>query len=335
MAGQEVQLQLPQSVPNAAASHKGKASGGSLMKITSGPTALAQIMIFQMMGMYAQITALEQKQAQSMIESQSKAAQGQAKATSDGAWYAAYGMFAAGALQATSGIASIGMDKLSSDAAERDQLGAQAKPIEQQLSPLNSIQKLDAETTPANRIVGSTDPAESEKQGLISQRLEEFKTNKFGPTKDELNDAAAQKKYTPEITKAAIEQYKLQGEDPTALGGSNVPTYSDFIESVTARHTTLSQEHLALAQRQSTAGGQVTAKAGNFSNMAQAGGSFAQGTGNAFKGNKDAAASLNSTTSQMAASASQSANQQLGASGQAEQQLIRALREYEQAGMGN
>lgn len=53
----------------------------ALMKISAGPAALAQLLIYEIMQLYGQILALDQKQKVSMVQAQSKEAQASAQAT--------------------------------------------------------------------------------------------------------------------------------------------------------------------------------------------------------------------------------------------------------------
>ncbi len=91
----------------------GKTQGGSegdyLLKISAGPAALAQLMIYEIMSLYAKVIKMDQAQKVLMTQAQAKESQGQAEATKRGAHELGMSMIIAGSLAIVGSALSLGL----------------------------------------------------------------------------------------------------------------------------------------------------------------------------------------------------------------------------------
>ncbi|MBS0629828.1 MAG: hypothetical protein JSS30_06355 [Verrucomicrobia bacterium] len=134
------------AAPNQAQGSSDAGAGNALMKISAGPAALAQLLIYEIMALYGQILAMDQKQKINMVQAQSAEAHGaaQAQIASGNDQLIMYSVM--GALSIASAAASLGVQTYM----QRNEAGQEiAKEESDTLNKLTPMKGLKAALTVA------------------------------------------------------------------------------------------------------------------------------------------------------------------------------------------
>lgn len=256
-------------------------SNSSMTQINAGATALASVLLYEMMAMYATIMNLESEQKKSMALAQGAEANGQADAQIQGASQLATGEIVQGAMSiagAGGTIVGIGVGaKSASDA------NTQLQEANEELTPLNQTNKLLKTTMAAGEEEGGVNMEPVIKPGelTVEQLVEQFKQQNY-----------ANIGVNEDTTKAALATL-LQNPDDYAAWKSqfdtNFNTYTQQVNTHTQAVTNAQQSGSNVGQ---IIGGVVTGT-----------GNVVKGAQDSKKGQQDAYATVMGAASNLAQSA--------------------------------
>jgi hypothetical protein len=165
---------------------QGNNSGITFGQISAGPAALAQLMIYQIMALFAQVIELDQKQKQNSMTAQVKEAQISAQATIDSGQAQMDSLIAQGCFSIGSAAISLGSlyvdrfnkdgQKVTAEVGEADEKLSSMKDMEETMS---TIQKRDGQVM-ADPISQDQDVLDE----IQKRKTEFFKEGKFGSLKN-------------------------------------------------------------------------------------------------------------------------------------------------------
>lgn len=290
-------------------------NGETGMQISAGPAALASMLIYEIMALYAEIMHLDQQQKVNMTKAQAKAAQGQAQATKDGGW-AMMGMNLAMGLMsaATAGIGLVVQAKvLGSD--EGQAASTQQTKAESELNETKNMQTaLKVTKSPAD-IYGDEQFNGDPQKNEINLRMKELGEQNFKEVKIDPKTGEAD-----EITQKAL----IRMQDKKA----DFETWKEQFNKGFDRNT---QELNTAVNRNNTLMQKVTSYKGISDLLVGVGNNTAQAAGNQQKANADAQASLQSTAGQMAGSSSSDFGQALNKAFDAQNAAVQELNRLQES----
>lgn len=164
---------------------QGNNSGITFGQISAGPAALAQLMIYQIMALFAQVIELDQKQKQNSMTAQVKEAQVSAQATIDAGQAQMNSLIAQGCL--TLGSVAITFGSLYYDRFNKD--GQQVtKEVGAADEKLTSMKSMEETMAPIEKIegemLGEANQPQEIKDEVNARRKEFFKDGNFAKLKN-------------------------------------------------------------------------------------------------------------------------------------------------------
>lgn len=276
----------------------------SMTKISAGPAALAQLLIYQTMALYLKIVDLDQQQKVLMSKAQYSEAKAQADATIEAGKWLGYSMIA-GAAVALAGVAvSFGFNVGYGKAAMKKTTD-EMKENEAQMAPLKKINELapEAQSTVG---AGSPPPGSAADKRLAELRNEDYEGSNF---------KSDPKKWT-ENTRDALGFLKKDLEFKQRV--------KEDLNRLSQDQNTNAQTMLSIMTQRSTGAQQINT-------VSTALGQASQGIGNVGKANNDAVAGLNQTAASIAGALTQEYAGAMSKALDAALQAIRTLLEIHRA----
>ena len=293
-----------QVVPNSSSTSPQKGNGiDSLQKMTPGPAALAQKLIYEIMAMYADILSKDSEQQNMALQALNMEAQAQAKATIAGGKAAGSAMIVAGALTIAGGAASVGGGLLSLRGTKG--LVNQQKELEGQMQPLKAIEPLTVKAEPSGE-TGGLSVDKTKIDGLV----EEFKAGNF----ERVNE-------NPVASQRAINRMKAE-------------TGFDFDEWKIQNNKTLDRltnEHSSVTGKISTLSNTYQMWTQGSTQVLSGAGTTAQGIGQAAKAVHDADATLNGAAQAQASATANDFSSQMNTASTQMSDAVKALAAIQQA----
>lgn len=333
---EKIEIKDPSEDVTQAASNAGSSQTDSFGKISSGPAALAALLIYQIQTLCAEIQNMSKEQKINMIESQSKAARAQADATVSGALWAGATAMASGAVSLAG---SLGVAAAATKKGNTADIEKKIKVNNTEIDKLKAIDGLvtNDRVLPLGAEVGDPDPL------ALPGEQEEILPRNEGETIGDYRGRIG--KNSEEIAKFRLREFKNEdfsraNEDPKALNLAvrhmkADPNYAEFKQEYRRQlnqklqaNNILSQELFQKVSSQnlmSTQGNQIVSGLG----------SGIQGVGTMQKGEQDALVSLNSTTSAQAADNVRDFAQQLSKAYETSVQEIQILENIQRSGSVN
>jgi len=253
---------------------------GGLFQITSSAAALAQQMIYALMGLYLKIIDLDQQQKQNMLEAQSNAAKAQADATRQAGIDQCIGLVVAGGLT----IVGAGVSAVLSATQEKAEYKTAKEGAETAGANLTTLKGL-SETPEANANVGmgqGNAPSEAQLNAAVTR----MKEGRFDAN---ASDHLKALRNRPDRANDLVE-IKTELDRQVSLASTQQSNYLKEMSEISTRRTSVT--------------GAVSTVSQGLSNVAQGGSS-------PFKAQEDAKAQLNQVTGSMAGSASQTFDGQM------------------------
>lgn len=277
-------------------------AGNGLMKISAGPAALAQLLIYQIMALYAKIIEMDQQQKINMTKAQSAAAQGNAEATVAGGTDMEWMYATMGAL----GIAGAATGIIAQEVSENIGSIKKAK-IDQgeALEKLTPIKDFDAtlKTKAAQGQAGDVDEVVSDG---VHSRMKEFMNHDYTNVKSKSTVQADIDKHNAEVEEAVGRMKKKGDERPYNVDGSKNPNHFDYENwriDVRENLTVASRDYNSAVQHTSSKLQSVNNIHQIVTQVSNSTQNIVQGVQTPKKAQHDAAAALSQTTTQMAGSA--------------------------------
>lgn len=251
--------------------------GNAFSKIAAGPAALAQLLIYQIMALYAEIIQLDQKQKVSMVQAQSKEAQANAQATVSSGLAQMYASITSGIMSLTSAAGGFLIQEGLSRTDDAKELNANEKTAQADNTRMKNLDEMVA-NTPARQGAGQQDadlPSQAVRDRMAELKAGNYKNAKADATTEEAIGRMKQKQNEFDDWKKEFKEEKFNVSKDY---NSAVQAKNNLMSGINNRKTLLEQ-------------------------LTQSGSSTAQAIGSAKKAEQDANAALFSTSSQMAGSA--------------------------------
>lgn len=251
------------------------AAGNGLMQISCGPAALAQLLIYQIMALYAKIIEMDQQQKINMTKAQSSAAQGSAAATVAGGNDMMIMYATMGALSVASAVASFGVQKYMENNATGKSLTEEQTTASTKLKSMQSVK--DVLISPADGA-----PVEGAVAGKAGALKAQFEMHNFeGAGNNEETKQAMRQVEIEKTRDGTIEEWKETFNSDLDRSTQN---YNSAVNRMNSRQQTI------------TSFTQTATQAVGVGNNA------VQAAQTAAKAGHDATVSLSQTTTQMAGS---------------------------------
>lgn len=252
------------------------AGGNGLMKISAGPAALAQLLIYQIMALYGKIVEMDQQQKINMTKAQSTAAQTNAAATIASGNDMMIQYATMGALSIASAVGSMGVQKYMENNTTGKALAKEQNTASTELKSLQGAKTALNANPPA-----AAQDGPDEGQGAGDRDLKaEFASGNFKKAGDN------------EATQQAMRQVKTEKEANGTLAEWKAALNSDLDRSTQNYNSAVH----SMNSRQQT----ITLYKDVISQAVGVGNNAVQSAQAAAKAGHDASAALSQTTTQMA-----------------------------------
>ena len=318
----EQPVQDPQGGGQVTGQNSNPNSGNPLTQINAGPAALAMIMIYKAMELYATIIGLQAQQKELMVNAQINAAKAQASETikeGEAAWSAAL----------VAGILTMSMATLSVGTAIGLQIGmnwnsnAEMQDVTKDTVPMNEMEKSLSVKPEDTGSIGEGAKIKPVEENVIALKNDfergEYKNAKIlkgKGTKKEIEQREVD-------TKETIRRLKTEAGYDT--------WESKFLKRLDAKN----DRALEITQRQSKTSNYVNMASTTLNALGQGSSSMVQGHGQKEQALHRAAAGLDGTASQIAGSAAGEAGQAQTKAYDAEIQEVQILKEIDRANSVN
>lgn len=287
------------------AGEAGSTSDGSLTQLSVGPAALAQLMIYQAINLYAKIIGLQSEERTNMVEAQVTCAQSQATETIAEGKASFDAALASGIMTITGAVASLAAYKAVDSSVNKDTT-ADMKELKPELDNMKVVEKnmstIDTRGTAGDEQAVKYD---DETEGKIESLKGDFKEHDYSRASEE-----------PDITKKTLQRLKKDEE-----------WKSEFNSKFDRNHRMMN----SIVMRQSTVSNYSNMASTAANSLAQGGSSIAQGTGQQKSAEHRAAASLDGTSTQMAGGSASEFAQAMSKAYDAQVQEVQMLEKINQA----
>ncbi len=288
-------------------------TGNSLTQISAGPAALAQLMIYETMALYAQIIKLQAEQKQKMIESQIDATEAQSAETIKAGKALLNWAIVSGATTFAFALGSAAASTIMTTKLNKE-VNPKESAVTARTEPMEELEKsLSVEPTPegAGRGKDFIGP-KTRVEAQAEDRITEFKNGDYSKAKEDKT-----------VTDKAIGDLKTD------------PEYGTWEDKFNAQLTRNKQTMNTYAQQKSQSANQVQTWTQIINSSGQSLSSVETGIGQWQQAKHNAAAGLAGTASQIAGSASQDAGTAMGKAGDAQNQEIQILEAIHRANSVN
>lgn len=277
------------------------------MRVTAGPAGLASLLLYEIMQLYAEITALNEEQQRNQVEAQYSSAKAQADATTAAGKAAGDGAIAAGVAGVVGAGMSLGFSIGGQVMASRG-VSAESEELNGEINPVKSVDHAVANVRPVNVAGGVDEPIQPD--SLAAQLRDGNFRAVEGRDPTEVQDA--------------VNALKASGDEEF--------NFDDWRTELRQRRNSLETARNTISMKMSTTK-QV------YDTLGQGLGGITNGAGGAFKGTKDkeqgleqARSQLSATSQQQAGQAAQTMAQNQEKSAQAELQVNQVMEAMVRAG---
>lgn len=162
-------------------------SGDPFGQISAGPAAMAQLMIYKIMQLFAEVVKLDQEQKRDSIQAQAKEAQASAEATIAGGQAQMSMYIAMGVLTAASGLLSLGSTVVDRFTTKGQEIGTKVNESYEKMTSMQDMEKTMSPISARNgqdQVIGDQALEDVEVKAEITKRKQEFfKDGEFGSLK--------------------------------------------------------------------------------------------------------------------------------------------------------
>ncbi len=298
----------------------GSTSDGSLTQLSVGPGALAQLMIYKAMDLYATVISLQSEERTNMVEAQVSCAKSQATETVAEGNANFWAAIESGALT----IAGAGLSLVAYHLVDRSINGGSNSDLKELEPKLDQMSSVDKEMPTINTGEDAGDQLGVEQNQNTEQMKKEIDEDKVkGLVQDFKNHDYSRAGENQDETKEAV--HRLQEDE----------NYQNWRSEFNNRYERMNKEMNSIVMKQSTVA--------NYSNMASTlANSLCGGSGKMFEGlgqkksaEHRAAASLDGTSTQMAGGSASEFAQSMSKAYDAQVQEVQMLEKINQANSVN
>ena len=286
--------------------HHNGPSGNSLMQITSGPSALAALMIYKILSMYNKITALDSEQQQNMVSAQKSEANSQAKELRSGGSALLTAAEVAGGIAIGGALIGFGISKGLGSDDDMGEANGELKGVEGEMGTMQGVETIAS--APADEEVNIGEGVYNPSNAEIDARVTELGDGTYEmPQRDGESDFSYEKRKTA-VTQGAVTHMKQLEADPL----TDDTSYTDFKEKLDERMETNKKLQAAKSTKMSTMQQKRTNTSNVFSPVFQTGSSVANASGQQAQSIHQGASGLYGSANQMAGTESGSYGQAMG-----------------------
>lgn len=318
------------------ASESSEPNNGSLWQLSAGPAALAQLMIYKAIGLYAEIISLQSGQRSTMVECQENAALAQSsetikegEAAKSAAWAQAITMIA-GAIVEVGVTAGVKASVTKGATEDFDELSKQTKPMDlverQAKVEVDTSETATGELSPLEKSIANNDfNSDTFNEQLNDASEARYQEKLENEPEDRYVNKSRQKELREEANKEVL------GEAVSKVKSQDSNWESEFYKRYDARK----QQALEISQRSNTAANWSNVANGIVKSLSQSATSVEQGYGQAAQAKHRAQAGLDGVTQQMQSSSASDFAQAMSKAYDAELQEVQVLEKIHQANSVN
>jgi len=313
---------------------QGNNSGITFGQISAGPAALAQLMIYQIMALFAQVIELDQKQKQNSMTAQVKEAQVSAQATIDAGQAQMDSLIAQGCFTIGSAAITLGSLYVDRFKAEGIQVTKEVGAADEKLTSMKSMEETMA---PIEKIegeaLGVANQPQEIKDEVNARRKEFFKDGNFAKLKNPDEDFVSNGR---KIEKSPGVYYKNSEITEQAIGKEKGEAgFAQWEEKFNNRLKMSSEDYNSAMQKASMRHTRVNTFKDMFTSGLTGASQGVQAIYAADKAGHEASTGLANAASQMAGSVSSDLGQSAGKAFDSQNAAVQMLQKLEDANSVN